>query len=980
MRPPRRARRRALWRLTSGILATVICVAGAYAQGLSVPFPSQPLADALDAFANATGYQLVYRTELATGMTSKGADAGLSAEQTLRQLLRGTGLAFQFINERTVVIFRSPDAPTEPSPPRKPTSDQPPATGTDADKNATHRGILGRIASLFAVCRAGISSGNTCAEPAEGAGEASASEVVSEVVVTGTRQPGLGVNDSPMPIQVLSSDSLQRSAAKGDLSTTLAQVLPSLTTQAYGPDMANLALQAKMRGLSPNDALVLVDGKRRHTTANLEVDAGSVYQGGAGVDLDLIPVSAIDHIEVLTEGAAAQYGSDAIAGVMNIILKKSPSGGMLSGTYGRDFDPGGNTEDISGNIGLQPMDGAYFNLTAEMRNHGHSNRGAVDERVINPAGLSTYPDSNIPFVAGYPYVNQIEGDAETHLKLLFINTGFDLGSRAGFYALATYGDKHGESLENYRLPSKVHYTDPLTGATTYPFPFGFDPEESIHERDYSLTGGVKGSTAGWNWDASSVYGGDHINLYTLNSANAGLYNSNGIPTPIDYYDGLLSTTQWTNTLDVNRDFDAGSTGHLNVAFGTEYRRETFSIGRGVPDSYLDGGAQAYPGFMPTDSGTHARENHAGYVDFAATLASRLRLDFAGRFEHYSDFGDATVGKLAGRWDFNPQFAVRGTVSNGFRAPTLAEEFYSSTTVTPVTAFVQLPPNSAGGKLLGLGTGLQPEKSVDYSAGFVFRPLPLMGMTLDLYQITVTNRIVGSGQLIGSTHGMVISPAVNAAITANGNQLDPDVLALGESGVNVFTNGIDTRTRGADFTFNFPVDHIFGHVTYSIGAAYNDTVITNIRSTPTPLGSVPLFDATALSDLTTASPRYVINLGMLWTAGNASINLLEKLYGPSAEFENDDSDNPTGHIEYFRTSIPVTPITDLDFSYQFKQHLKFTVGATNLFNDYPPTLNRTLLSHYNNFVYGDNQGVQQYPAFSPFGINGGFYYARFVYTL
>jgi len=301
-------------------------------------------------------------------------------------------------------------------------------------------------------------------------------------------------------------------------------------------------------------------------------------------------------------------------------------------------------------------------------------------------------------------------------------------------------------------------------------------------------------------------------------------------------------------------------------------------------------------------------------------------------------------------------------------------------VTPVTALVQLPPNSAGGKLLGLGTGLQPEKSVNYSVGFVLRPLPSMGMTLDLYQINVTNRIVGSGQLIGSAHGTVISPAVNAAITANGNQLDPDVLAIGETGVNVFTNGINTRTRGADFTLDFPVDQAFGHVNYSIGATYNDTAITGFRSTPAELGSAPLFDATAFSDLTTANPRYVVNLGMFWTAGKASINFLEKIYGPSAEFENDDSDNPAGRIQYFRTDIPVTAITDIDFSYQFKKHLKLTIGATNLFNHYPPTLNRTLLAHYNDFVYGDNQGVQQYPAFSPFGINGGFYYAKVLCTL
>ena len=973
------ARRRALQGLVSGVFATVLCVARAYAEGLSGPFASQPLADALDAFAKATGYQLVYRSELAVGMTSKGADAGLSAEQTLRQLLRGTGLAFHFINERTVVIYRSTDASRDSNPPPRPQPDQALASAAGSEKSTTHRGVLGRIASLFAVCQPSSSPGNACPEDAESGGEGS-TQLFPEVVVTGTRQAGLAVMDSPVPIQVLTSETLQRASTTADLPSTLAQVLPSLTTQAHGADMANLALQAKMRGLSPNHVLVLIDGKRRHTTANLEVNAGSIYQGGAGVDLNLIPVAAIDHIEVLTEGAAAQYGTDAIAGVINVILKRNASGGQLSGIYGSDFDSGGTTGHISGNIGLQPLRNAYVNLTVEMRNHGHSNRGAIDERVINPANLTSYPNSNMPDVPGYPYLNKIEGDAETHIKLLCANTGFDLGNTAAVYALATYGDKNGAGYENYRLPNKLHYTDPVTRVTTYPFPFGFDPQEAMHERDYSLTGGIKGRTSGWNWDVSSVYGSDHVNLFTLGSANAGLYNDNGTPTPSDYYDGRLATSQWTTTLDVNRDFDVGSWGRLNVAFGGEYRRETYSIGAGIPQSYLDGGAQAYPGFAPTDAAMHARKNHAGYVDFAATLAGHLRVDVASRFEHYSDFGNAAVGKLAARWDFNPEFAIRGTVSNGFRAPTLAEEFYSSTTVTPVTALVQLPPNSAGGKLLGLGTGLQPEKSVNYSVGFVFRPIPPMTMTLDLYQINVTNRIVGSGQLIGSAHGVVISPAVNAAITANGNQLDPDVLAFGETGVNVFTNGINTRTRGGDLTFDFPVDHAFGHMNYSIGATYNDTAITGFRSTPAELGSAPLFDATAFSDLTTANPRYVVNLGMLWTAGGAAINVLEKIYGPSAEFENDNSDNPAGHIQYFRTGIPVTAITDIDLSYQFRKHLRLSIGATNLFNHYPPTLNHTLLAHYNDFVYGDNQGVQQYPAFSPFGINGGFYYAKVLFTL
>ncbi|HEY2401142.1 MAG TPA: TonB-dependent receptor, partial [Steroidobacteraceae bacterium] len=755
---------------------------------------------------------------------------------------------------------------------------------------------------------------------------------------------------------------------------TLAQVVPSLTMQAYGVDMAGQTLQAKLRGLSPNDVLVLIDGKRRHTTANLEVASGSAYQGGAGVDLSFIPLDAIDHIEVLTQGAAAQYGTDAIAGVINIILKKNPSGGSLQGTYGSYFGGDGSTSAVSGNVGLQPYAGAYINVTGAVRNHGHSNVGAIDERVINPANLATYPGSNLPAVPGYPHLNMIEGDAETHLKLLSINAGFNSDRGIELSMGATYGDKKAASYENYRLPTKVQYTDPATGATSYPFPFGFNPREATEERDYSVTGGLKGTLEAWKWDLSSTYGVDRILLFTLDSANAGLFALTGTPTPSNYYDGLLKATQWTTTLDLNRDFNVGLSSPLNLAYGVEYRRATYEIGPGIPASYLNGGAQSYPGFTPTDAGSNSRKNYSAYVDFALKPTQRLLIDAAGRYEHSSDFGSTAIGKLTGRYDFRPELAIRGTVNNGFRAPTLAEEFYSSTNVTPHSAFVQLPPDSAGGPLLGLGKGLKAEKSVAYSLGFVSRPLPNLNMSLDLYQITITNRIVSSGSLLGSSQGVVISQPVLDAIAANGNSLDN----VTETGLQLFTNGIDTRTRGADLAFILPVSYRWGHLTYEISGTYNTTVVTRVRPTPMQLGETTLFDATAISDVTTASPRFVLDLSLLWTYGNLSVNLLQKIYGQSSEYENDDGDNPSGKLQYFKTTIPVTPITNLNVSYDFGRRSRLSIGALNLFDRKPPHLNGTLLAHYDGFEYGDGQGVQAFPSFSPFGINGGFYYARALF--
>jgi iron complex outermembrane receptor protein len=836
------------------------------------------------------------------------------------------------------------------------------------------------IAMLCASASAVHSSPALADTAAAATTETADTSALDEVIVTGSRQTGITAAESAAPIQIVSAEALKTSGA-ADLMGALTQLVPSLQMQAFGFDMAGQTLQARLRGVSPNDVLVLINGKRRHTTANLAVDTGSPFQGGAGADLNFIPLDAIDHVEVLTEGAAAQYGSDAIAGVVNIILKRNNSGGSVGALYGQyGNDGGGKTEDVSGNAGFEMGTGGFFNLTGDFRNHGHSNVGEEDPRLY-PTNATTYPDSNALNAPGYPKLNRISGDAASQQKIMSLNSGYDFENGTELYVFGTYGHKDAASYENYRMPSKANYTDPTTGVTTYPFPYGFNPEEASAEDDYQFNAGVKGTIATWNWDVGTGFGQDHVGISTLNSYNTGYYNTTGIPSPINFDDGYLQSSQWTTTADFSKDFDIGLAGPLNVAFGGEYRRETYKIGAGVPLSYIDGGASSYPGFTPLDAGSHDRKNEAGYIDLATKPIDGLRIDVAGRFEHFSDFGDAKVGKLTARYDFTPEFALRGTINNGFRAPTLAEEYYSSTNVGPTTAYIQLPPNSAAAKALGLD-GLKPEHSMDYSLGFVWRPLPHMTSTLDIYQITITDRIVGSGQVAGALNGAqtAAGPSINNAIgiySGGTDVIDPDVLKTGSYGINIFANGIDTRTRGADLTFNFPYDYNFGSVTYSIGATYNNTVVTNPGSTPSGLVGGTLYDAEAYSELTTATPRYVVNLGALMTVDKLTANLVEKIYGPSSDYENDDADNPSNTLQYFKDSIGVTAITNLDIGYQFKEHLKLSVGAQNLFNRFPNKLNGNILGREN--AAADNTAITQYPIFSPFGINGGFYYVKALYT-
>ena len=773
----------------------------------------------------------------------------------------------------------------------------------------------------------------------------------SEIVVTGTRQSGMAAAESPAPIQVLGAETLRR-VGQPDLVQAIAQNVPSFTAQSFGGDTAALTLSARLRGLSPNHALVLIDGKRRHTTANLAV-LGGPYQGGAGADLNFIPVSAIERIEVLQDGAAAQYGTDAIAGVLNIILKKSPAGGLVGLTGGGYMDGGGDSGNVAANMGFAGPLGSYLNVTAETRAHDHSDRGGIDPRALDPTRITNTP--NILNADGYPYINKIQGDAKYQLHVISLNAGMGLGDTTELYGFGTYGRKHAQAYENYRTPDRIPAL----------YPNGFNPQEESEENDFGITTGLRGKVFNtWSWDLSTTYGQDNVQVNTINSANISLFNDTG-STPTNFDSGGFIATQWTNTLDIDHEFEVGLASPLNFAFGLEQRHETYEIESGDPASRYKEGAQSYPGFALTDAKKASRDNEAVYIDLAVSPVENLLVDVAGRFEHFSDFGDTSVGKITSRYDFTESFALRGTFSTGFRAPTLAEAYYSATNVSPSSAFVQLPPNSPAAKLVGID-GLKPEDSKNYSLGVVLRPTPRLTATLDAYQISISDRIVGSGSLYG-TGATVVSPAVVAAIAANGNVLDPTVTS---TGISIFSNGLDTRTRGVDLTLRFPTEFSFGDVDWNIGANYNKTEITKVNPTPAPLQPQSLYDATALSDLETASPKYRTMIGAVWTRDRFSVSLKETVYGPASRQQNLNGG------PYFETKIGVTPVTDLEVAYQATS-LKFAIGANNLFNTYPDKTNKDYLAVLR--AARNTGAVALYPSFSPLGINGGYYYGRLTYN-
>ena len=821
--------------------------------------------------------------------------------------------------------------------------------------------------------------------------QSNSSSTVGEVIVTGTRATGVKAADSAAPIQIIGNQALQRTGAVSLPDTLLASV-PSLIVDHTGGDQAAVLSIAAIRGVSPNDTLVLIDGKRRHSTSSLNNNGGQggIYIGASSADLSFIPVGAIDHVEALTDGAAAQYGSDAIAGVLNVILKTSPSAGTASATAGQFYEGDGQTGSWYINKGMPIGDKGFVNVTLEEQYHGFTQHGLGDRRVtdingnVRP-GRSPVDIAGIPGAPGYPYINRIEGDPHYNLYNVFVNSGYDITPDLQVYAFGNYSDRVASHYENYRLPSRVVGVT-STGATVYPFPHGFSPREQYDEVDYSIAGGIKGRLAGWNFDVSSTYGRNLQSVYLKDSANASLYKlfQAASPVPITpqstFYNGQYDFQEITNNLDITRSFPVDwAAGPLNVALGFEQRRDTYRINPGEPNSYYAEGVQSFDGYTPLDAGSHSRSNYAVYGDFAFTPIPHLSTDFAVRYENYSDFGNTVVGKFTGRYDFNSAFAVRGTVSTGFRAPTLQEEFYSATNSSPTGTTVVLPANSAAAQIAGFQK-LKPEKSDNYSLGIVLHPAPSLQITADAYLIYIRDRIGSTGPIFGGAagfggaHGLgVVSQAVLDAIAARGATVEP---GAGYANISTYRNARNTRTAGVEVTatYSSDFDH-FGHVDWSVGVNYNKTDTTKYFPLPAQVVN-NAFGQTALPSIINApdgTPPLKVIAQAFWTLGKFSTTLRETITTDTSELTSFNGLTATNAVT---ETVPTAAITDLSFDYRVTHDIKLTVGANNLFNQFPPSIPVGVNSSGVTSPISPNIYAFGVPLlFSPYGINGGFYYGR-----
>lgn len=920
--------------------------------------PPQGLATALTQFSAQSGVQVVAAAAGLSSARSGGVKGHMPPQLALQQLLRDTAYSMQLIGVRTMAVTARDAAPG----------------GAGLDAGAQVDAAQGQAPAAAAAL-------------AEGRGEGGRSETdtLNAVVVIGSRVKR-SVVQSSAPIDVVSGDELQATGA-GTLSDALNLLLPSFNLPAVpGQDQSAIVRPANLRGLNADQMLVLVDGKRRHASAVVNANS-SINKGSEPVDLGMIPFPAIDHIEVLRDGASAQYGSDAIAGVINIVLKHDDHGGELASRNGLyDFKDGFTSQD-GADAGFRLGHGGFLHLSAELFGQDFTNRAGQAEGPFYyplPGGAADQRE------AGASRDRVIDGLPLTRALNLGYNASLPLDG-AQLYSFSTFTVRHGKGYENFRYANGNN--DPPYDWNIYPD--GFEPREAIHEIDFSSTLGLKGPDLyGWNWDAGVTYGRDDAAVFTEHTINATL----GPGSPTRFYDGSWINSELTGDLDFSRAFNVGLAGPLHVAAGAEYRNNAYAIKPGEPGSYETGsytafcapvatsdtsdpcypdttkhpssGAQSYNGFSPDSVGHAYRDNFAGYLDFEARPLPGWDVGIAGRFEHYSDFGNTRTGKFSMRYELTPALALRGTVNNGFRAPALGQSLYATSstffqTINNVSTAIDVitaPVASTEARALG-ATPLRPETSTNYSLGFVATPARNLDITVDAYRIYVRHRILETGILSEQ-----LDPGIGTALQQAG--VDPS------TNVQYFTNAADTRTQGLDAIFNLRT-HFgrWGLVRWIAEGNWNQTSITRIQANPPQLASLSqsspgfeLFDAAQQGYLAVGTPRSKLIAGGTWLKGPFSASLHLVRYGHVVDSSKADS----GIYE----EIPPAWITNLDLGWQVGRGLRLGLGANNLFDKYPP---QTSLAFRGDYGPGSNYvGFQKYSGFSPYGYFGGFYYVRLSY--
>lgn len=823
-----------------------------------------------------------------------------------------------------------------------------------------------------------------------------------DIVVVGTRRTDRTVAESAVPVDVFDSATLGQQAP-ADMNTVLRNLIPSFNVGRFvSSDGSAIVRPATLRGLPPDEVLVLVNGKRRHRSALVQLAGGSLAAGSQGVDLAQIPAIAIDRIEVLRDGAAAQYGSDAIAGVINYGLKRNREGGSLTARYGQFYAGDGENIQVAGNVGLGLGDG-FVSISGEYVKAQQTSRGG--QRIGAFALAAARPD----LAEDIRDPVQLRGDPAIESGRIFVNGGLPLGEKDELYFFGNWGRSHSEIDFNYRQPVTVTgpnrfgtgnatygyasgvyetlYLDRLANGNydangrtfnfTSVFPAGFTPRFIGDVDDLSAAVGYRGETGfGLKYDLSASYGQSRIDFSMNDTVNPSM----GPDSPTDFYLGRLEQRETNFNADFVQTANIGIASPLTIAFGLEAREEAYSIGLGDPASYevgpfafrrvqrTDGttftvvqqvGANAFPGYGPDATIDRSRQSFAGYLDIEGDVTEALTLAGAIRYEHFADFGGTTNIKGTARYAFSPGVAVRAAASTGFRAPTPGQSY----TTNIATAFVggnpvetaTLPPSSPAAQLFG-ARALAPETSVNLSGGIVLTPVRALTVTIDAYQIDVSDRIGMSGNFDITTQ------AQRDQLRTLGVE---NWASLGR--LRYFTNAFDTRTRGIDLVLNHVTGTDYGRFNTVFAMNYNRTEVTAFNPT--------IITRERRGDIENLTPRVRANLSESWSDGPLAVTARAQYYGPITSFDLPAN----GGDKRFGSEV----MFDLEVSYQVTRAIRVAVGAENLFDNYPDRDFRatggtgaggTPLQNY--FLATDaTVAGDRYLGNAPTGFNGGFWYAR-----